>query len=58
MENIDNFKKKSELWFKKLRNEICSDLESIENNNGKNKLRFKKKNGLEIIKIMTLVGVK
>ena len=42
MENIDHLKKKSKLWFKKLRNEICSVIESIENNNGKNKLQFKR----------------
>ena len=39
MENIDQLKKKSQLWFKKLRNEICSDIESIENNSGKNNIR-------------------
>ena len=43
MKNIDHFKKKSQLWFKKLRNEICSDIESIENNCGKNKLSFEKR---------------
>ena len=50
MKNIDKNKKIASDWFKHLQNQICKELELIENKNKKSKNLFSKKNGLEIKK--------
>ena len=47
MKNIDKNKKIAKEWFENLQNNICTELELIENKNKKSKNLFSKKNGLE-----------
>ena len=48
MKNIDKNKKIAKEWFEDLQNNICAEIELIENKNKKSKNLFSKKNGLEI----------
>ena len=47
MENISEKQKKTQIWFKFLRNQICEMLEESEKKFHGSEKSFKKKNGIE-----------
>tara|TARA_B100000609_G_C16953966_1_gene300514 strand:- start:202 stop:390 length:189 start_codon:yes stop_codon:yes gene_type:complete len=48
MKNIHKNKMIAKEWFEELQNNICTEIELMENKNKKSKNLFSKKNGLEI----------
>ena len=56
MKSFSNKKKITKTWFKNLRNEICNEFLNLEKKKSKKKIKFIKKNGLNLKKNLKVVG--